>query len=152
MQTDIRRATRDDRDTFIEFNRALAEETEGKALSPETLGMGVDAVFDDPEKGFYLVAEVDGRPAAGLLITTEWSDWRNAYFWWIQSVFVVPEHRKQGIYSRLHRHVEALARAEENVCGIRLYVDRENGPARATYERLGMTPARYDFYESTLRP
>lgn len=151
MQINIRRATGNDRDTLVRFNRALAQETEDKALELETVRVGVDAVLADTEKGFYLIAEVDGHPTAALLITTEWSDWRNAYFWWIQSVFVLPEHRKLGIYSRLHRQVEVLARLESNVCGIRLYVDRNNTQAKATYERLGMTPARYDFYESTLR-
>ncbi|MDH3216764.1 MAG: GNAT family N-acetyltransferase, partial [Candidatus Krumholzibacteria bacterium] len=126
---------------------AMAEETEGKRLSVDTLTPGVDAVLDDPQKGFYLIVDVDGCAAGGLLITTEWSDWRNAYFWWIQSVYVKPEYRKRGVYTALHRYVEEAAECECNVCGIRLYVDRENRRAKATYERLGMTPARYDFYE-----
>jgi len=143
----IRKANKEDRQTLVDFNCAMAEETEGKRLSVDTLTPGVDAVLDDPQKGFYLIVDVDGCAAGGLLITTEWSDWRNAYFWWIQSVYVKPEYRKRGVYTALHRYVEEAAECECNVCGIRLYVDRENRRAKATYERLGMTPARYDFYE-----
>jgi GNAT superfamily N-acetyltransferase len=144
----IRTATRDDRDALVRFNAAMARETEGKALSVETLQRGVDAVFADANKGFYLIADSGDRPAGALLVTTEWSDWRNAYFWWIQSVYVLPEYRRQGIYTQLHRHVETMAASRPDVCGIRLYVDRDNARAKTTYERLGMKPARYDFYET----
>ena len=146
----VRKATVEDTDLLVEFNRAMAEETEGKTLSVEKLTAGVRAVFDDASRGFYLIAELDGRPAGGLLITTEWSDWRNAYFWWIQSVYVNPAYRKKGVYKTLHNHVVETARQSGNVCGIRLYVDHDNTGAKATYQRLGMTPGHYDFYELPL--
>ncbi len=150
MSLRIRQATKNDRGTLIHFNEALARETEGKTLARDLLSHGVDAALADSHKGFYLIAELEDQAVGGLLITTEWSDWRNAYFWWIQSVFVEPEHRKTGVYSALHRHVEELARSRGDVCSIRLYVDRNNARAMATYQRLGMTPARYEFYEQEL--
>jgi len=150
MSPRIRQATKKDRATLIHLNEALAQETEGKTLSRDLLSLGVDAALADSHKGFYLIAELENRPVGGLLITTEWSDWRNAYFWWIQSVFVEPEHRKTGVYSALHRHVEDLAKSRGDVCGIRLYVDRDNARAMATYQRLGMVPARYELYEQDL--
>lgn len=147
----VRRATRSDRDHLVRVNIGLAEETEGKALDASTVSVGVDAVFADPGKGFYLVCEGEGGVVAGgLLITREWSDWRNAWYWWIQSVFVFPEFRKRGVYSALHCHARELARESGNVCAIRLYVDHENRRAKATYEKLGMRPGRYDFYEEDL--
>jgi GNAT superfamily N-acetyltransferase len=150
MEMTIRRATIDDLEALVHFNSAMAEETEGKQLSRDLLTRGVRAVFEDPAKGFYLLAETEGTAAGGLMVTVEWSDWRNAYFWWIQSVFVRPEFRGRGVYAMLHRHIEELAAATGDVCGIRLYVDRENARAKSVYERLGMTPARYDFYETEL--
>jgi GNAT superfamily N-acetyltransferase len=148
----IRAATRDDRDHLLRINTGLAEETEGKRLEVETVAAGVDAVFADPGKGFYLLCESgDDGVAGGLLVTSEWSDWRNAWYWWIQSVFVFPEFRKRGVYAALHRHVESLARARGDVCALRLYVDRENLSAKSTYSKLGMRPGRYDFYEQELR-
>jgi len=146
----IRRATRGDREHLIRFNEGLAAETEDTKLSRPLLSAGVDAVFDDPAKGFYVVADIEDRCIGGLLVTTEWSDWRNAYFWWIQSVYVDPHHRKKGVYSRLHQHLVQEARACGDVFGVRLYVDRENNRARRTYERLGMLPARYDLYEADI--
>jgi GNAT superfamily N-acetyltransferase len=151
MTIEIRQATIADRDELVRFNEAMARETEGKALDRGQLARGVDAVLGDSSKGFYLVATNEGRVAGGLLITTEWSDWRNAYFWWIQSVFVEPAYRRKGVYTQLHRWVEETARSRRDVCGLRLYVDRDNARAQATYESLGMTRARYDFYELTLR-
>jgi GNAT superfamily N-acetyltransferase len=146
----IHKATHNDLETIVEFNMQMAGETEGKKLSRETLSAGVAALFEVPSRGFYLLADKDGVAAGGLLITTEWSDWRNAYFWWIQSVYVRPEYRRQGVYAGLHRHVAVAARADGRVCGIRLYVDQGNEPAKKVYERLGMMPARYEFYEQSI--
>jgi len=146
----IRTATAGDLDTLARFNRAMAEETEDKPLAPDTVRAGVRAVFDKPGQAFYLVAERDSTIVGSLMITTEWSDWRNADFWWIQSVYVRPEARRTGVYTALHRDVRRRARAADDVCGLRLYVERGNEPARETYERLGMTETSYRMYEDML--
>lgn len=147
MRIEIRRAVADDIDRIVEFNLAMARESEDKGLNAETLRAGVAAVLAEPANGFYLVAEADGQPAGSLMVTTEWSDWRNGRFWWIQSVFVAPEHRRLGIYSRLHDSVRRAAQADGQCCGLRLYVERNNIGAQATYARLGMAPTRYDLFE-----
>lgn len=146
----IRTATRDDADTIADFNAAMARETEGKPLDPATVRAGVAGLLDDPARGFYLVAERDGRVVGSLMITTEWSDWRNGTFWWVQSVYVRPDARRQGIYSALYTDVKRRARATETVCGIRLYVERSNTTARDAYEALGMTATSYRLYEEML--
>lgn len=148
MRIHVRKATLADCEALVRFNLALAQETEGRELSPETLAAGVRAVFEDPSRGFYLIAEHDGSPVGGLLITPEWSDWRNAAFWWIQSVYVVPPFRGKGVFKALYQHVKRLARAHPGVCGLRLYVDRDNQQAKGVYERLGLRPSHYDFYEA----
>lgn len=125
----------------------MALETEGKALDPETTLLGTRAVLEDPAKGFYLVAEHEGRFVGQLLVTFEWSDWRNGTFWWIQSVYVVPEARRTGVYRALHGFVLEKARAEKDVCGVRLYVEKQNERAQATYRAMGMSAAHYDIYE-----
>ena len=147
MRIDIQKATVEDIDTLVEFNRAMALETEGRSLPMDDVSRGVRAVFDSPEKGWYLIARHDGAPAGSLLVTPEWSDWRNADYWWIQSVYVRPEHRGKGIYKALHRRIEDLARKSEGVCGLRLYVDTDNSTAKTVYEKLGLAPSRYDMYE-----
>ena len=144
----IRRARKVDAALLVHFNRALAQETEDKVLPHERVMTGVRAALADPAKGFYLIAGVDGAAAGGLLVTFEWSDWRNANFWWIQSVYVEPEFRKRGVYTALYRHVEDEARASGDVCGIRLYVDEENKRAQTVYHQLGMHRSRYFMYES----
>jgi ribosomal protein S18 acetylase RimI-like enzyme len=146
----VRRATIDDAETLARFNEAMAEETEDKPLDPETVRAGVRAVFDKPDQAFYLVAERSGTIVGSLMITTEWSDWRNADFWWIQSVYVRPEARRTGVYTALHRDVQQRAREAPDVCGLRLYVERENAAAQAAYEELGMTEPPYRMYEETL--
>jgi GNAT superfamily N-acetyltransferase len=148
MVITVRKATVSDVDVLVRFNLAMAEETEGKRLALAVLSAGVRSVFEDPSKGFYLIAEASGRPAGSLLVTPEWSDWRNAHYWWIQSVFVQPEHRNRGIYATLHRRVEQMARSDGNVCGLRLYVDSGNSAAKTVYEKLGMTRSRYDLFAS----
>ena len=134
----IRIANASDADSLVEFNQAMALETEGKRLKTETLTAGVEAVFGDEKKGFYVVAEIDERIAGGLMVTYEWSDWRNAWFWWIQSVYIRPEFRGQKIYSRLYDFVRAQAASGGNVCGFRLYVETENHNAQQVYEKVGM--------------
>ena len=146
----IRRATVDDAETLARFNEEMAAETEDKTLNPDTVRAGVRAVFDKPEQAFYLVAERDGSIIGSLMITTEWSDWRNANFWWIQSVYVRPEARRAGVYTALHREVRRRARDADGVCGLRLYVERDNAAAQAAYKELRMDAPPYRMYEEML--
>ncbi len=143
----VRAANESDLPLIVSFNAAMARETEGRELDSEALRQGVAAMLRRPELGFYLIAEVDGKVAGQLMITTEWSDWRNGFFWWIQSVYVAPEFRRQGVYRELYRHVTAEAQSKGEVRGIRLYVAKENRPAQAVYQRLGMSDSGYDLYE-----
>jgi ribosomal protein S18 acetylase RimI-like enzyme len=146
----IRLATPADAGVLIEFNAAMALETEGKELLPDVIGAGVRSLLGNPAAGFYLLAEQDSA-VGSLMITKEWSDWRNGTFWWIQSVYVRPEFRRQGVYKNLYRHVQELASKDPAVCGFRLYVERENERAQATYSALGMKPTHYLVFEE-LKP
>ena len=146
----IRLATLADAAVLLEFNAAMALETEGKDLLPEVIDAGVRGLLDNPVAGFYVLAETE-RVIAALMITKEWSDWRNGSFWWIQSVYVRPEARRQGVYRRLYRHVQEMAAKDPQVCGFRLYVERENSAAQATYAALGMKETRYLVFEE-LKP
>lgn len=143
----LRPAVAADAATLVAFNAAMAEETEGRTLDPEVLAAGVAAVLEEPANGFYLVAERDNAIVASLLITWEWSDWRNGRFWWIQSVYVAPAARRRGIFRALYCESERRARAAGAV-GLRLYVERENTRAQATYADLGMAPCPYRMYEA----
>ena len=147
MTPAIRPACLDDLEALVGFNAAMALETEGKTLDMQLLRQGTRAVFDSSQRGFYLVAEADGSPMGSLLITYEWSDWRNGWFWWIQSVYVKPEWRRMGVYSAMHRWILDTARSRPDVCGVRLYVDRNNDVARQTYLSLGMSESHYDMFE-----
>lgn len=143
----VRLATPEDLELLVEFNRAMAQESEDKGLDVPTLRDGVAYLLAHPEEGFYLVAERDGEVAGSLMVTFEWSDWRNGRFWWIQSVYVVPAQRRRGVYRALHEDVRARARQDEQACGLRLYVERENTGAMATYRAMGMTETHYRLYE-----
>jgi ribosomal protein S18 acetylase RimI-like enzyme len=147
----VRLASRTDAPAIVEFNRAMALETEGKDLLPEVIGAGVRALLAQPASGFYVVAEEERQVIGGLMITKEWSDWRNGEFWWIQSLYVVPAFRRRGAFRQLYAHVLALAEREPRVCGFRLYVERENAAAQAVYRALGMQETRYRVYEA-LKP
>jgi GNAT superfamily N-acetyltransferase len=148
MNMSIRLARPDDAPVLVEFNHRLAAETEGIALHLPTLEDGVRAVFADPAKGQYFVAETDARVLVGqLMITHEWSDWRNGDIWWIQSVYVHPDHRRRGVFRALYRHVEAAARAA-GVVLIRLYVHDDNRTGQGTYASLGMTLTHYKVMEA----
>ncbi|MDE0123148.1 MAG: GNAT family N-acetyltransferase [Bryobacterales bacterium] len=142
----IRRADASDLETVAEFNALLAEESEGLALDRDRLRAGVGAVLRDESLGMYFIAESDTGAAGQLALTYEWSDWRNGMFWWLQSVYVRPEFRRQGILRGLYGHVLNLAR-ERGVCGIRLYVEKENSTAQRAYKRLGMERAVFHMYE-----
>ncbi len=148
----IRLATAHDADSLIEFNQAMALETEGKALDRDILRSGVEAVFGDAEKGFYVVAEIENMIAGGLMVTREWSDWRNGWWWWIQSVYIRPEFRGQKIYAKLYDFVKARAADAGDVCGFRLYVENDNSRAQRVYERVGMEASHYLMYEELSEP
>ena len=143
----VRDATPADARTVAEFNIAMAAETEDKPLPPEVIQPGVEKMLGDPELGFYLVAEVGGSVQACLGITYEWSDWRNGLFWWIQSVYVAPDARRHGVFRRLYDTVCERAQEQPDVCGVRLYVERENTRAQQTYLNLGMQETDYKLFE-----
>jgi ribosomal protein S18 acetylase RimI-like enzyme len=145
----IRAATLTDLPDLAAWNAAMAWETEHKRLDPATLRRGVAGVFEQPRRGFYLVAERDGAAIGCLLVTYEWSDWRDGDFWWIQSVYVVPEARRDGAFRALYAEVERRAAAAGAV-GLRLYVETENRRAQDTYEGLGMQRCHYFMYEALL--
>ena len=145
----IRLATIEDTDTFVEFNAAMAVETEGKRLDPDVVEPAVRSVFTDTEKGFYVVAEDGGQIVGGLMVTYEWSDWRNAWWWWIQSVYIRPEGRGKRIYSLLYDFVKAKAK-DSGAYGIRLYVETENVHAQQVYEKVGMNRSPYFMYDEQL--
>ena len=143
----IRPANHQDIDTIAGFNIAMADETEGKTLPPHIINRGVERILADRELGFYTVAEVDREVAAALLITTEWSDWRDGFFWWIQSVYVAQNFRRQGVFAALYRHIHERASSEPEVCGLRLYVEKHNASAQQTYLSLGMIETDYRLFE-----
>lgn len=142
-----REARSADSESIAAFQMAMARETEELELDREVLERGVAAVFADAALGRYFVAESDGAVIASLMLTYEWSDWRNGMVWWIQSVYVVPEHRGRRVYAGLYEHVQRLASAEAGVRGIRLYVDRRNTRAQQVYTRLGMNGEHYQVFE-----
>lgn len=146
----IRLANAADADEFVQFNQAMAFETEGKQLDPNVVGPAVAAVFADERKGFYVVAEDDDRVVGGLMITYEWSDWRNAWFWWIQSVYIHPEARGRKIYTKLYAFVKEIAREAGDVYGIRLYVENDNSLAQRIYEKVGMEQSHYLMYDEAI--
>jgi len=147
MTTIFRRATPADVAAIAAFNQAMAQETENKTLATGTILAGVERMISDPSLGFYLVAEADGGPVGCLGITFEWSDWRNGLFWWIQSVYIDPSYRRQGVFGGLYAHVTELAKNATDVCGIRLYVEHDNTNAQQTYLSLGMVETHYKLLE-----
>ncbi|GJM20768.1 MAG: hypothetical protein DHS20C15_06830 [Planctomycetota bacterium] len=143
----VRPATAADLEVLVEFNASLARETEGRELDLDRLRAGVRAQLSDPARGHYFLVERDGEALGGLACTREWSDWRNGWFWWIQSVYVRSTARRQGVYRALHDSVRAAAIAAGDVCGLRLYVERENHSAQRTYAAVGMQEAVYALWE-----
>jgi len=148
MPIRIRPATVGDAKTIAGFNSAMALETEHLTLDQKRLLRGVRSLLNDPLKGYYILAEIDGEVAGQLMITNEWSDWRAATFWWVQSVYVAPKFRNAGVFTRLFQYIENAARKKNSVCGIRLYVEHNNNRAMRTYERLGMKKTNYGLYET----
>lgn len=145
----VRIAQAGDAGFLVECNLAMADETEARNLPRERLERGVARIFDEPGRGTYRIAERDGQRLGCLLVTFEWSDWRNADFWWIQSVYVVPHARRQGVFRALYEQVENAAR-EAGAAGLRLYVEHDNAAAQATYIARGMQRSHYHMYEHGL--
>ena len=139
----IRNAFPSDADSIIAFNQAMARETEDRTLEDRIIRAGVQRILDEPDQGFYLVAENEEEIIGTLMVTREWSDWRNGDIWWIQSVYVHADHRRRGVFAGLYRHLQELAETAPGVVGLRLYVEVDNTPAQATYARLGMDDASY---------
>lgn len=143
MTIEIRLATSDDWQTIAEFNCLLAEESEGKQLDRQHIEPGVKALLADPRKGRYLLALSQGRIVGQLMHTYEWSDWRNGDIWWLQSVYVHPEFRRQGVFRSLFERLRSEAEADPAVVGLRLYVEEENTHAHETYRNLGLSEGGY---------
>lgn len=136
---------------ITEFNRAMALETEQKKLIPEVISKGVDKLLNNPDLGFYVVAERNNEVIGSLMVTPEWSDWRNGLFWWIQSVYIKPNERRKRIYTKLYNFIRDSANDNPSICGFRLYVEKTNILARNTYEALSMIETDYRIYEE-LKP
>lgn len=147
---EVRVGTEAEIHSVVAFNRAMAWETEKKELPEQTVTEGVRGLLARPDLGFYLVAFAEGKPVGCLLVTYEWSDWRNSLWWWVQSVYVLPELRGKGLYKLLYNEVRRLAKEKGDVCGFRLYVERENRRAQQIYEHLGMREAQYLMFEESL--
>ena len=143
----VREAAAEDRGVIVEFNRAMAAETEGKALAESTIARGVELGLADRVRCRYFVAEIDGAVVGQTMVTPEWSDWRCAWFWWLQSVYVHRAYRGRGVFAALYRHILARCRAEPDTCGLRLYVERHNHRAIETYLQLGMARSDYEMME-----
>lgn len=147
MDLAIRQAVPSDTPVLVAFNEMMAQETEGISLDHMRIQKGIEALFGNPSRGVYYVAEADGKVVGQLMVTYEWSDWRNGTFWWIQSVYTDKNCRNKGVFRALYRHVESLARSRNDVCGLRLYVEEHNNRAQKTYESLGMEHSKYRMME-----
>ncbi|MDB5343834.1 MAG: putative acetyltransferase [Schlesneria sp.] len=147
----IRLATSDDYEVISDFNTRLALETEGKFLDPETIQAGVKAFLADQHRGCYFVAFSKGAVVGQMAHTREWSDWRNGEIWWLQSVYVLPKFRQQGIFRALYQHLESLALSSLDVIGVRLYVETHNRRAQEAYGSLGLRDANYSVMERIFR-
>ncbi len=143
----IRKGKSSDLSALVQFNQAMALETEGLELADYPLTTGVETLLAHQDKGFYLVAEINNEIVGSLMVTFEWSDWRANNYYWIQSVYIRPENRRQGIYSKLYQAVKDIAEAEGGAASFRLYVEKENSNAQKTYQALGMQESYYLMYE-----
>lgn len=143
----IRPATSDDVDAVVSFNIAMAAETEGKTLDARVARRGAATGIADASRSQYFIAEIAGERAGQTMVTTEWSDWRNGFFWWIQSVYVDPRFRRRGVFRSLYQHVQTAAKQRTDVCGLRLYAHHNNAPAIETYQALGMEKTEYVLLE-----
>ena len=148
MKPHIRSANTADAPFIADWNIRMAFETEQRQLDAQTVSAGVTALLQDSSKGSYFIAQVAGQPVGQMLITYEWSDWRNGTFGWVQSLYIVETFRCRGIFRALFEHVNALARARNDVCGLRLYVESENTHAKQVYSKLGMRRTDYELFET----
>jgi len=148
-QIHVRRAAARDIDIIAGYNQAMAMETEEKQLDFDTIHEGVRALMDKPSLGYYIVAEIDGYVAGTCMITFEWSDWRNGLFLWIQSVYVHPDFRRRGVFRAMYDFVLSEKENNVSVCGLRLYVEKNNTAAISTYRDLGMKETSYRLFEIT---
>ncbi|HPW33276.1 MAG TPA: GNAT family N-acetyltransferase [Arenimonas sp.] len=146
----IRQAGIHDVELLASWAQTMAMETEQKQLDADTVLKGVQAGIADPKRARYFIAMSGDQPAGTLMLTTEWSDWRNGDWWWIQSVYVHPDFRRQGVFQSLYHYVKEMAGQTPGVCGLRLYVEHENVNAQKTYEKLGMQDAGYRMMEVLL--
>lgn len=147
MNIVVRDALKSDLDEILDFQISMAKETESIDLERGVLQIGVSSVLEDSAKAKYFIADNEGEAAGMLMITTEWSDWRNGWVWWIQSVYVKPGYRKMGVYKMLYNHIKKIVGSSDELKGIRLYVDKRNVRAQQVYESLGMTGDHYTTYE-----
>ena len=138
-----------DIDTIVRFQADMAMESEGSMLDMDRLTLGVSSAINDEQKGIYLVARANDTPIGSLMLTREWSDWNNQWYWWIQSVYVMPEYRKKGVYKAMYATLKDMAQ-ENGVSQIRLYADRTNLSAQEVYQRLGMRESHYLMFEETI--
>ena len=145
----VRTGQEKDIDTLVKFNIALALETEQKQLSPPIVTKGVQTLFKNPQHGFYIVAEMANEVVGSCMVTYEWSDWRCGLFWWIQSVYVEREFRRQGIFRKLYEFLKEKASQEQNVCGFRVHVEHSNLAGQSTYAGVGMQEISYKSYEES---
>jgi len=143
----IRKGQLSDLQSLVNFNQAMALETEGQSLDAKTLTLGVKTLLNSPEKGLYLVAQLNDEIVGSLMVTFEWSDWKAKDYYWIQSVYIRPENRRKGIYSKLYQAVKDLAHAQGGAASFRLYVEQDNTSAQNTYKTLGMEQSYYLMYE-----
>ncbi|MBN1251695.1 MAG: GNAT family N-acetyltransferase [Bacteroidales bacterium] len=143
----IQKASKSDIGTIKNFQIKMAKESEGMILDDKIIAKGVKAVFEDKSKGIYYVAEENNTIIASLLTTFEWSDWRNSCVLWIQSVYVIPEYRKQGVFKKMYQHLKEIVNNSEEYIGLRLYVDKSNFNAQKVYDKVGMNNQHYIMYE-----
>lgn len=149
MEVIITKGQKEDIEIIAQFQVDMAMESEGTQLNKDTVTKGVSAAMNDENKGSYYVARADGKAVGSLMLTREWSDWNNGWYWWIQSVYVAPEYRRQGIYKSMYNAVCADAK-QQNVAQVRLYVDKTNIRGQKVYSSLGMHESHYIIYETTL--
>ena len=138
-----------DIDAIVRFQADMAMESEGTMLDMDRLALGVTSAINDEQRGIYLVARAEGKPIGSLMLTREWSDWNNQWYWWIQSVYVMPEYRKKGVYKAMYTTLKDMAR-ENGVSQIRLYADRTNLAAQQVYKKLGMHESHYLMFEENI--